>query len=409
MSQTSNLLRIMFLKFPWLNGGSELLFPTENSSESKIDLVDAVKNLLIRFPELKNRILIFFKNAIESKESIDTPTDDETNLALYPLVQIIVSLLGNRMLANALSNIYGKHFQQEFERIDKKKIFNDTLLRNICLNLGVIVDLDPNLFLNGTNYPFKMSFTSYLVASTGIKDEFWKLINRPLKQGCVYLIRHDLVLLIREFIRKKTFPSLNEFDKNSSEELEKIPEISEIIQNIADMIKEKMQNIKFDSLFQDEVISSELFPPCIRFILFRLIHGENLSHYERLSIAFFYLNTNHTIEETTDLFRTSPDFDEKISRYQVEFAAGKGGKGKKYTMFSCEKLKTLQICKANDSQYGDELCQNGAKKRDGTIMQIKNPTRDYIFWKKVQLNRIHRSQVPAVEDQLETDNNKSNA
>jgi DNA primase large subunit len=115
-----------------------------------------------------------------------------------------------------------------------------------------------------------------------------------------------------------------------------------------------------------------------------------MGHTERLAIAFYFLNTNHSIEETVDIFRTSPDFDEKIARYQVEFAAGEGGKGKKYTMYSCAKLKTLNICKATDPIFGEELCAQGAVKKDGSRVPIKNPAGDYIFWKQVEFHRIGR-------------------
>ena len=69
----------------------------------------------------------------------------------------------------------------------------------------------------------------------------------------------------------------------------------------------------------------------------------NLVHNERLHIAFFFANTHHSVEETIDVFRTLPDFNEEIARYNVEFSRGIGGKGKKYKAFSCSKLKSLQI------------------------------------------------------------------
>jgi DNA primase large subunit len=192
-------------------------------------------------------------------------------------------------------------------------------------------------------------------------------------------------------------------DKDTVAQLEQDPILSEILQKINEMISANTKRFKSDWLSQGEKIDSELFPPCIRAILYRAVHGENLGHYERLSLAFFYLNTNHTIEETVDLFRTCPDFDEKISRYQVEFAAGSGGKGKKYTMFSCAKLKTLNICKATDSQFGEELCALGAVKRDGTRVPIRHPNGDYVFWKKVELNRINRAQADTMEQILDQD------
>ncbi|TFH26969.1 MAG: hypothetical protein E4G98_06570, partial [Promethearchaeota archaeon] len=104
--------------------------------------------------------------------------------------------------------------------------------------------------------------------------------------------------------------------------------------------------------------------------------------------------TNHTVEETVDVFRTIPDFDEGIARYQTEFAAGKGGKGKKYKMYKCAKLKTFRLCQADHPKFGDPLCIKGGKRRDGTFSPITNPDKDFLFWKKVELRYLHRSQIP---------------
>jgi DNA primase large subunit len=264
----------------------------------------------------------------------------------------------------------------------------------------------PKNFHDGKEYPFIMNFSSYLQSAAQLKDEVWKLINRPLKNGEVFLIRHDLIMLLREVVRKKTLPNVHDLDQDLKKDLESIPDIDEIIRKVAEMIQVNTSRFHHDLLFEGETIGSDLFPPCIRFLLYRLAHGENLTHYERLSLAFFFLNTNHSIEETVDLFRTSPDFDEKIARYQVEYAAGSAGKGKKYSMYSCAKLKTFQICRATDNQFGELLCANGFTKKDGTNFPVKNPARDYIFWKQVQLNRIHSSQIKILESTMKQGENE---
>ena len=47
------------------------------------------------------------------------------------------------------------------------------------------------------------------------------------------------------------------------------------------------------------------------------------------------------------MFRNMPDFNEKITRYQVEHLAGLRGSGKRYRTYSCEKMKSLGLCKAD--------------------------------------------------------------
>ncbi|MHA1613204.1 MAG: hypothetical protein ACTSYU_14205, partial [Promethearchaeota archaeon] len=103
--------------------------------------------------------------------------------------------------------------------------------------------------------------------------------------------------------------------------------------------------------------------------------------------------------------------DEGIARYQTEFAAGKGGKGKKYKMYKCAKLKTFRLCMADHPKFGDPLCVKGGKRRDGTYSPITNPIKDYLFWKKIELRYLHRSQIPKVpagEPQKQSNNDTPN-
>ncbi len=399
--QKYNLPKQLFLQFPWLNESSKVLFDDLNISEEKmgsISLIEMVQFLFKEYDELLERIKQFFRNIIQSKEEFSTPTGDVIHLAMYPVLQIIISVSGNRILGNALTNTYAKHCQLELSKYNAKKDFPNKILQNIFSNLGISCTVDEHIFKNGIKYPFQMDFPSYLRVSTKIRNDSWKLINRYFESGKIYLIRHDVVLLLREFVRQKTLPDYRQINKELSSQMEKIPEITDILDEISKMMATHKKRFESSIFSEGETIGSELFPPCIKAILYRVIHGENLSHNERLAIAFFYLNTNHSVEETVDIFRTSPDFDEKIARYQTEFAAG-SGKGKKYSMYNCVKLKSYHICRDDDPNFGDKLCRDGAKKRNGEIVPIQNPAKDFIFWKKVELNRLHRSQIV---DQLES-------
>jgi DNA primase large subunit len=401
-----------FLQFPWLNGSYELLFEVISVSKDVVEessIVDIVKIIFNELPKLKFRIMQLFVNIAESVEEIPDTDDNRMNLAMYPVIQIIMGLLGNRILANGLSNTYAKNCQSELKHLYAKKEINDSFIQKLCANVGIKCMTLNRHFIDGTEYQFAMDFSSYLHASTKINAEIWKLINRILDKGNVYLIRHDVILLLREYVRQKTLPDFSQMDEKLKENLEQIPEIKEIIEKISEIVAQNTQRFQSSLMVDGETIGSDLFAPCIKAILHRAVQGENLSHNERLAIAFYYLNTNHSIEETVDIFRTSPDFDEKIARYQVEFAAGRGGKGKKYSMFKCSKLKSLHLCYADHKVFGDELCKDGARKRNGEIVKIKNPAHDFVFWAKVRMNRIHRSQIAALENTFdENDSNSQN-
>ena len=90
----------------------------------------------------------------------------------------------------------------------------------------------------------------------------------------------------------------------------------------------------------------------MREILSKIKDGQNLIHIERLVITFFLHALEYPVEEIINLFSTSPDFDEKIARYQVEHSKKRG-----YLPHSCASLKSLNLCLA--AAYKDELCLKG--------------------------------------------------
>ena len=96
-----------------------------------------------------------------------------------------------------------------------------------------------------------MDFPSYLKISTKIRNESWKLINRFFEDGKIYLIRHDVVLLLREFVRQKTLPDFKQIDKELSSQMEKIPEITEILDEISKMMASHKK--RFESSIFSEV------------------------------------------------------------------------------------------------------------------------------------------------------------
>jgi DNA primase large subunit len=399
VSRTQTLSREIFFQFPWLNGADHMMFTILGLSDQQVQessLTQLIRTIFDQYPEMKSRILKFFEIIIRSGEDFVSPSDDEINLALYPLVQIIVSMFSNRIFANGLTNLYAKHCQSTIENRQYRNRYKDSVIIALCSNVGINCQLK-RMTIDATVYPYMMDFSSFLKSSTKMNREDFKLINRIVIDGRVYLTKHDVIMLLREYVRLKVRPDIKKMDEDLLNSLREIPEIKEIEDQLQELISQHAERFNSSLIANGEKITSEFFAPCIKSILYRAVNGENLSHYERLAIAFYYLNTNHTIEETVDIFRTSPDFDEKIARYQVEFAAGANGIGKKYSMYSCKKLKSLNLCKADDPTIGEKICAKGAKNKKGEFVQIRSPISDYIFWKKVEMKRLHRAEIAAAE------------
>jgi len=88
-------------------------------------------------------------------------------------------------------------------------------------------------------------------------------------------------------------------------------------------------------------------PPCVEKLIEDLQRGENLPHFARFALATFLIHAELSIDQIVDLFRNAPDFDEKITRYQVEHIAGRRGGGRRYDPPSCDRLRQEGLCVAD--------------------------------------------------------------
>ncbi|MHA1728846.1 MAG: hypothetical protein ACTSWY_08960 [Promethearchaeota archaeon] len=406
MQNNTFLEKAFLFKYPWLPGGREIFEPVDAEIEDsalesgQTDPVEYLKSVLgdyfDKYPDLQLRITKIFVFALEKREKgILLKEEGKFNIVLYYMIKTILAAFNNKTLDNHLANFISTLYYQKILDENERHIYQ---LANYMGLLCSFIGHAPKKF-NGVKYSYWVEYQSYITAAGLLKDDYWNLINRYMINGKVYLIKEHLVRLLKEKIRLEIIPERIGPMDELLENLRNVSALSEIIISIENKIellkiqKRKLMNKLDDgslakyNFSDDEKPSYNLYPPCIKNILDKALDGVNLVHNERLHIAFFFANTNHDVEETVDVFRTLPDFDEKIARYNVEFSRGIKGKGKKYKVFNCDKLKSLQICMADDKKYGDQICYRGVKKKgESSYHPIKSPL-SYIFWKKVYLNR----------------------
>jgi DNA primase large subunit len=188
------------------------------------------------------------------------------------------------------------------------------------------VDLDTK-----KNNLFKMNISDYLHRATPFNEIEWKLINRAVDNGYVYLDGDETVRLIRSEIYKLMYNKI----KNMN-----ITKIPEQIRLHSTLIKNKLiPAIKYTKHPTD-------LPPCIKKALELLNKSENLPHSARFMLATYMLSLGKSVDEVALLFQNAPDFNEKITRYQVEHLAGKKGSQTKYSVPACSKLVNENLCYA---------------------------------------------------------------
>jgi DNA primase large subunit len=191
-------------------------------------------------------------------------------------------------------------------------------------------------------YEFKLHFTDYLRNTTNLRDKKWKLVNRLLANGKVYLTKTETARLLSEEVRRHIEKRLE------ISEMPKLPpKIADTAEKLKTLTLEKVSKTEIEGI--PKTIKPEAFPPCITALYEAAKKGHHLSHIARFTLTTFLVNIGMPTEKIIDIFRASSDFNERMTRYQVEHIAGERGSRTRYKPPKCETLQTHGICISPDS------------------------------------------------------------
>lgn len=186
-------------------------------------------------------------------------------------------------------------------------------------------------------YTFKVHFADYLRNTVHLRDKKWKLVNRLMTGGSVYLTRNETARLLSEEVRRHIERRLE------AKEVPKLPQfITDIAQKLSMLTVEKVGKSELEGI--PKTVRVEAFPPCVRTIYEAASAGRHISHIGRFTLTSFLVNIGMPADAIIDLFRNASDFNERLTRYQVEHIAGERGSRTKYKPPKCELLKTHGLC-----------------------------------------------------------------
>ena len=176
---------------------------------------------------------------------------------------------------------------------------------------------------------FVIPVSDYLKHSINFHEREWKLINRHVENGHVFLTPHETVRLIR----KELGTYINSKIINA-----KTPSM------ISGFEEPVRKLISLSKKFTTTIVTTGEYPPCIKHAIEILEKGENLPHSGRFMLATFLLSKGQTVQQISPLFKNAPDYNERVTLYQLNHLAGTSGSGTHYSCPSCEKLKTQNLC-----------------------------------------------------------------
>ena len=172
----------------------------------------------------------------------------------------------------------------------------------------------------------------------------WKLVNQIMNKGMVYLNEDKVVRLLQEEVRNRVEKRLDVPEiKNLPPEIIVIAE--GLIKSAQEIMGQEIEDIP------KEVVQTA-FPPCINAIYEAASSTHHLSQMERFTLTAFLLNIGMSTEKVSEIYRSFSDYNERLTRYQIEHIAGERGSGTRYTPPQCSILQTHGVCKNRD-----DLCR----------------------------------------------------
>jgi len=312
------------------------------------EAVDYVRDMGLDISELESDFFVPFLDRAESRiqkalddlsaysktQPRDEPKEHEIELFSFPIAVMLVIACEESFIKNRYALAEAKRASTLLEGEEKEKLLEIT--NNFKWN-AKLVD-DPNL----QPYSFAVNFAVFLRNATGFHDKTWKLVNHLVIDGDVFLTKREVSRLLEEDVRKYIESRLDTTIRSLPSSL--IVRINKL----RELAAEKEEQIRLEQM--PGRVEMEAFPPCIQGVYDKVSAARPVSHLGRFALTSFMLSIGMNSEEVFNFFRSVSDFNERMTRYQVEHIAGTRGSGTKYTPPNCATLRTHGICVTHDDE-----------------------------------------------------------
>jgi DNA primase large subunit len=307
-----------FAKYPFLKQASKEI----EELHFTIETLPLEKSI---FDRALNRV----EKAIFDVNTGEAIRDKKSEISSFAAALILVIATKNSWIKKryALSVAKTAHVQMLAE--NKGKIF------------AIAQDFDWDIDKGEFGKDFRIGFSFYLKNAAHMHGSEWKLVNQIMDKGKVYLNKDKIVRLLQEEVKSRVEKRLD------------VPEIKNLppeITILAEGIIKSAQAIMGEEIedIPKEVVQTA-FPPCIKAIYEAASSTHHLSQMERFTLTAFLLNIGMSTEKVSEIYKSFSDYNERLTRYQIEHIAGERGSGTHYNPPQCSILQTHGVCKNKDA------------------------------------------------------------
>ena len=309
------------IKYPFLDEAGKYLSDKGFSLEDFATNADLKKIVESAFERITTAI-----DGRIYKSDLATNNSSTTNEIFSFLIAVILLKLSGM---NTLTRRFSLAEARRAEKFLENDLKNQQNAGNARLSLQILQELFSVTIQKEDEY-FTIPISDYLKHSVNFHEREWKLINRHVENGKVFLSPDKTVRLIRKELGNYISSKIINAPKPSM-----IPGLEKIVDELISISKK---------LTPTYTITTGEYPPCIKHAIDVLEKGENLPHSGRFMLATFLLSRGQTVQQIAPLFKNAPDYNPRVTLYQLNHLAGTSGSSTTYACPSCEKLKTQDLC-----------------------------------------------------------------
>ena len=290
----------------------------------------------------KDRIIYGLKHGTspEFNETIEMKTIAKFS---FPIAMLLIKSTNQSYLISRFALAESRRVEEILHNENPDvipQIFKTIL--NIQLSQSKDVKEESNItseFLLKNRFKYKINLSDYLSRSISLPKIQWRLVNRSVSNGYVFLTQDELITLLREEIYQMIRSKIDEL---------KIPPTLLEETALKSTIEQILKVAPRPPKAKVRVFSGE-YPPCVTKAVEMIQKGDQVPHSGKFLMTTFLVRAGKTVDEIIDMYPTNLGFNQNITRYQVEHIAGLKGGGTKYDVPSCSTMKMKDFCYKTDA------------------------------------------------------------
>jgi len=277
----------------------------------------------------------------EAIEKAALPKDwlnDDVEILSYPTAIMILSSINDERVSRRYALSEGKRAYELLRAESNEKV------AELAVNTFSWRIKQTNIRVGENYYDYGLHLKDYLRNAISIRADRWKLVNRVVAGGFVHVTKDEASRLLEEEVQRRVL------ERIGTAKAEPQVWLKPRIERIRQLATARIGVISTEEM--PRFVVAAAMPPCIRSLYDSLFAGRHIPHIGRFSLTSFLVNIGLSEEDVIKIFKSATDFDERMTRYQVEHIAGRRGTKTKYTPPKCSTLRTHSLCVAPD-----ELCR----------------------------------------------------